>query len=65
MLQGKKLGNKLLALPLFFQVFAIACILMFVIALYGFLIQSFNEARIFLYTGITGFLVFTIVNPRK
>ena len=50
------------ALPLFFQVFAIACSLMFALAVYGFLIDSFREARVFLYSSLTGFLIFALIN---
>ena len=57
-----KIGKKFTALPLFFQVFAIACSLMFALAVYGFLIESFREARVFLYSGLTGFLIFALIN---
>ena len=57
-----KFGKKFTALPLFFQVFAIACSLMFALAVYGFLIFSFREARVFLYSGLTGFLIFALIN---
>ena len=35
---------------------------MFALAVYGFLIGSFREARIFLYSGLTGFLIFILIN---
>ena len=57
-----ELGKKIFAgLPLFFQVFALACSLMFPLAVYGFLIEAFTEARIFLYTA-TGYLIFALIN---
>ena len=46
----------------FLQVFALACSLMFVVAVYGFVTESFREARIFLYSGLTGFFVFALLN---
>ena len=57
-----KLGKNFTLLPLFFQVFALACSLMFVVAAYGFVTESFREARIFLYSGLTGFFVFALLN---
>ena len=57
-----KIGKKFTALPLFFQVFAAACCLMLALAVYGFFISSFREARVFLYSGLTGFLGFTLIN---
>lgn len=48
-------------LPLFFQVFAIACSLMFINAAYGFFIESFREARVFLYCSLTGWLAFFLI----
>ena len=57
-----KLKNNFSALPLFFQVFAIACYFMFTLAVFGFFIDSFREARVFLYTSLTGFLVFALIN---
>ena len=48
-------------MPLFFQVFAIACSLMFAIAVYGFSIEAYSEARVFLYSGLTGFLIFALI----
>ena len=58
----QKLAKNFTNLPLFFQVYAIACSLMFAIAVYGFLTGSSREARIFLYTGLTGFLFFILLN---
>ena len=57
-----KFGKNFTLLPLFFQVFALACSLMFVVAVYGFVTESFREARIFLYSGLTGFFVFALLN---
>ena len=48
MLTPLKFKQNFAALPLFFQVFAIACSLMLALAVYGFLIDSFREARVFL-----------------
>ena len=62
MISNIKLGKKFKDLPLFFQVFALACSLMLVLAVYGFLILSFREARVFLYSGLTGFLIFGLIN---
>ena len=62
MISLAKIGKKSTELPLFFQVFAIACCLMFALAMYGFFIESFREARIFLYSGLTGFLIFSLIN---
>ena len=56
-----KLGIKMGGLPLFFQVFGLSCSLMFVIAIYAFITDLFTEGRIFLYTGLSGFLLFFIV----
>ena len=58
----QKLAKNFTSLPLFFQIYAIACCLMFAIAFYGFVTDSSREARIFLYTGLTGFLIFTLLN---
>ena len=58
----QKIAKNFTSLPLFFQIYAIACCLMFAIAFYGFLIESSREARIFLYTGLTGFIIFTLLN---
>ena len=57
-----KIGKKFTALPLFFQVFAAACCFMLALAVYGFFILSFREARVFFYTCLTGFLIFVLVN---
>ena len=57
-----KIGKSFTYLPLFFQIFAVACSLMLALAVYGFVISSFREARIFLYSGLTGFLVFALIN---
>ena len=56
-----KLENKFATSPLFFQVFAIACGLMFTLSVYAFFVESFKEARIFLYSSLTGFLIFSLV----
>ena len=56
-----KLGIKIGGLPLFFQVFGLSCSLMFVIAIYAFVTDLFREGRIFLYTGLSGFLLFFLV----
>ena len=56
-----KSKNKFTDLPIFFQVFAVVCGLMLSVAVYGFLIDSFIEARVFLYTGLTGFLLFALI----
>ena len=62
MITSLKLGKKFTDLPLFFQVFAVACSLMLALSVYGFVIFSFREARVFLYSGLTGFLVFALIN---
>ena len=62
MLIFRKLGLKFIALPLFFQVYSVACTLMLIISAYGFLIEAFREARVFLYSGLTGFLIFALIN---
>ena len=56
-----KLGIKMWGLPLFFQVFGLSCSLMFVIAIYAFITDLFIEGRIFLYTSLSGFLLFFLV----
>jgi len=61
MLTFLKLGANLKHLPLFFQVFGLACSLMIIIAVYGLLTDLFREARIFFYTGLTGFLILALV----
>ena len=58
----RQIGKNLIALPLFFQVFATACSLMFALAVYGFSIEAYREARVFLYSGLTGFLIFALIN---
>ncbi len=55
-----KLGHALKRLPLLFQIFGMACILMFVISAYAISIELFREARIFFYTGLTGILVLSL-----
>ena len=62
MLTPLKFKQNFAALPLFFQVFAIACSLMLALAVYGFLIDSFREARVFLYSSLTGLLIFVLIN---
>ena len=62
MIKFLKLGKKFTTLPLFFQVFAIACGLMLVLATYGFLTEAFREARVFLYSSLTGILIFALIN---
>ena len=62
MLTRLKFRKNFAALPLFFQVFAIACSLMLALAVYGFLIDSFREARVFLYSSLTGLLIFALIN---
>ncbi len=61
MLSYLKIGQNFRGLPLFFQVFGIACSLMIIIAIYALAISLFREARIFFYTGLTGFLVLSLV----
>ena len=53
MISFRKIEKKFTAMPLFFQVFAIACSLMFALAAYGFSIEAYSEARVFLYSGLT------------
>ena len=62
MLSFRKMEKNFTAMPLFFQVFAIACSLMVILALYGFSIEAYREARVFLYSGLTGFLIFSLIN---
>ena len=62
MIKFLKLRKKFTTLPLFFQVFAIACGLMLVLATYGFLTEAFREARVFLYSSLTGILIFALIN---
>ena len=47
--------------PLFFKVLALACCLMFIISVYAFLVESFREARVFLYNGLIGFLIVSLL----
>ena len=59
---NNKLEKNFTTLPLFFQVFALSCGLMFVIALYGLVTESFREARVFFYSGLTGIFMFFLLN---
>ncbi len=61
MLSKLKLGISLDRLPLLFQVFGLACSLMFVISIYALAIELFREARIFFYIGLTGILVLSLL----
>ena len=54
------LGRTLKRLPLLFQIFGLACSLMFVVSFYALAIELFREARIFFYIGLTGILVFSL-----
>ena len=56
-----KFNETLKGLPLLFQIFGLACILMFVIAAYSLFANLFREARIFFYIGLTGILVLSLV----
>ena len=56
-----KLGANFKNLPLFFQVLGISCSLMIIVAGYALVSDLFREARIFLYTGLTGFLILSLV----
>ena len=56
-----KFSETLKGLPLLFQIFGLACILMFVIAAYSLFTSLFREARIFFYIGLTGILVLSLV----
>ena len=56
-----KFSEILKGLPLLFQIFGLACILMFVIAAYSLFTSLFREARIFFYIGMTGILVLSLV----
>ncbi len=60
MLSHLKLGLNLKRLPLLFQIFGLACSLMFVVSVYALAIELFREARIFFYIGLTGILVFSL-----
>ena len=61
MLSFPKLGVNFKNLPLFFQVLGISCSLMIIVAGYALVSDLFREARIFLYTGLTGFLILSLV----
>ncbi len=61
MLSHLKLGSTLERLPLLFQIFGLACSLMFIISVYAIAIELFREARIFFYTGLTGILIFSLL----
>ena len=56
-----KFSVTLKGLPLLFQIFGLACILMFVIAAYSLFTSLFREARIFFYIGLSGILVLSLV----
>lgn len=56
-----KIGKKFIGLPILFQVFFLSCSFMFILAFFALSIDSFREARIFLYTGLAGLLVFFLV----
>ena len=56
-----KFNETLKGLPLLFQIFGLACILMFVIAAYSLFADLFREARIFFYIGLTGILILSLV----
>ena len=56
-----KFSETLKGLPLLFQIFGLACSLMFVIAAYSLLTSLFREARIFFYIGLTGILVLSLL----
>ena len=58
----RKIEKKFTTMPLFFQVFAIACSFMFAVSVYGFSIEAYSEARVFLYSGLTGFLIFALID---
>ena len=51
-----KSEHRFTALPLFFQVFAIACSYMFTLAVYGFVTDYFREARVFYIVVLQDFL---------
>ena len=57
-----KFRQSLTGIPLFFLVFSLTCFLMCTLAIYAVLIENFREARIFFYTSLTGFLIFSLVN---
>jgi len=56
-----KFNETLKVLPLLFQIFGLACSLMFVIAAFSLFTNLFREARIFFYIGLTGILVLSLV----
>ena len=56
-----KFSETLKGLPLLFQIFGLACSLMFVIAAYSLFANLFREARIFFYIGLTGILVLSLI----
>jgi trk system potassium uptake protein TrkH len=56
-----KLSRTLKGLPLLFQIFGTACILMIAIAAYALVTDVFREARIFFYVGLTGILILSLV----
>ncbi len=56
-----KFNETLKGLPLLFQIFGLACILMFFIAAYSLFSDLFREARIFFYIGLTGILILSLV----
>ena len=56
-----KFTKTLKGLPLLFQIFGLACGLMFVIAAYSLFTNLFREARIFFYIGLTGILVLSLL----
>ena len=55
-----KLSRTLKGLPLLFQIFGTACILMIAIAAYALVTDMFREARIFFYVGLTGILILSL-----
>ena len=62
MLSLFKLLKSFNSLPLFSQVFSLACSLMLIPSIYALLNENFSEARVFFYTSLTGFLVFALFN---
>ena len=56
-----KFSKTLRGLPLLFQIFGLACSLMFVIAAYSLFTNLFREARIFFYIGLTGILFLSLL----
>jgi trk system potassium uptake protein TrkH len=61
MLSHLKLSRTFSGLPLLFQIFGLACILMIAIAAYALVSDMFREARIFFYVGLTGILILSLV----